>query len=187
MNNQKQTAYIAINHLSPNRHLRHFKEKEDLKVMMTQTKFQRLDNQVKEHILMTEHQPLNVNNLTEEQVSRLVTSSPSKKSLYKRKPTSNQLKLLSMFRNLSSQNLAAKNDSSTFSKVGNHSQSAVDVTLMATVKHPQNTRIKKYNELVSYAITQGILSVKEVSSNGQLYDKIKSKMTSSKNVDKLTS
>ena len=35
MNSEKRTATISINHLSPNRNLRHFKENEDIKVVET--------------------------------------------------------------------------------------------------------------------------------------------------------
>ena len=41
---QKSSAFIAINHLSPNRNLRHFKENEDLKVRETQEKFGQFEN-----------------------------------------------------------------------------------------------------------------------------------------------
>ena len=39
LRSQKQNAYIAINHLSPNRNLRHFQENEDLKIQNTNNQF----------------------------------------------------------------------------------------------------------------------------------------------------
>lgn len=35
LRSEKRTAYIAINHLSPNRNLRHFQETEDVRVNST--------------------------------------------------------------------------------------------------------------------------------------------------------
>lgn len=46
LNSEKKNQNITINHLSPNRNLRHFKENEDVKVAEATNKFQDFDNKI---------------------------------------------------------------------------------------------------------------------------------------------
>ena len=51
----KKNACIAINHLSPNRNLRHFQEREDIKLNETQNQFSAIETELKTKVSLIDH------------------------------------------------------------------------------------------------------------------------------------
>ena len=62
----KKTTYIAINHLSPNRNLRHFQEREDIKVNETQGQFSMIENELRTKVSLIENEAVQVESITDD-------------------------------------------------------------------------------------------------------------------------
>ena len=61
-----------LNHLSPGRNLRNLKENEDLKSVDALTKFQELEDENKEQIVLSENRLVKAEDLTEEMLMRIL-------------------------------------------------------------------------------------------------------------------
>eukprot|EP00347_Sterkiella_histriomuscorum_P001099 403373330 len=226
---EKQNAFIAINHLSPNRNLRHFQENEDVRNAGAQGQFQTMENDIKQKVTLIDNQAVRIDLMSEEQALKILDPQGSrnlgkgvgKKSMILKKKTTNltssndiqqqnNIQRLNLFKN--AMNANSTNNLQNYLKRGsmiyqggngngsdslisgmNNSNSGgsgnqgfggfmlqaqktikdmdkqkqinnmlsqsqqnlqkINITLMASVKQPQNIRLKKYNELVNQALS----------------------------------
>jgi len=68
---------VTINHLSPNRYLRHFKEKEDSKTLETHAKFNQFETKIKDSVLLLDNKPVHMKELTQDDIIKLMASKNS--------------------------------------------------------------------------------------------------------------
>ncbi|CDW82465.1 histidine acid phosphatase family protein [Stylonychia lemnae] len=187
LRSEKQNSHISINHLSPNRNLRHFRENEDLKNQETQNQFQVVENDLRTKVSLIENTPVKLDLLNEEQAIRLIEGNGNrhikvKNSMLRKKTTigsnnfTNNVRKLSMFRNMTNTNLhnipgsgghannrfsliegsgsnATQITSNRQQDVYRNSSQKVDITLMSTLRQPQNMRLKRFNEQINNTLS----------------------------------
>lgn len=102
---------------------------------------------VKEQILLTDKVPIKVNNMTDDQVIKLLTD---RRSNLRKKDSGFKLNLLkSLKASKGSQSNSSLRKNSDNSQQLLNSKSLADIQTIAKVKHPELQRIKKYNEGVN--------------------------------------